>query len=55
MLLGALVGDIIGSPYERHNTKEKDFALITERTRFTDDSVMTMAVAHTLRKWKKGE
>ena len=55
MLLGALVGDIIGSPYEFHNTKTKNFPLVEKRTRFTDDSVMTMAVAHTLRKWKKGE
>ncbi len=56
MLLGALAGDIIGSPYEfkRNNIKSTEFPLISERSRFTDDSVMTMAIAHALMKWKKG-
>ena len=44
-MLGALVGDIIGSMYEFHNTKRTDFELFTEWTKFTDDSVMTLAVA----------
>lgn len=44
-MLGALVGDMIGSPYESHNVKSTDFKLFTEWTRFTDDSVMTLAVA----------
>ena len=57
MILGAIVGDIIGSPYEtrKSNIKSKDFPLLSERSRFTDDSVMTMAVAHTLMNWRKGE
>ena len=44
-MLGALAGDIIGSPYEFYNTKSMDFELFTEWTKFTDDSVMTLAVA----------
>lgn len=44
-MLGALVGDIIGSVYEFHNTKSTDFELFHRATKFTDDSVMTLAVA----------
>ncbi len=49
-MLGALAGDIIGSPYEfdRNNVKTTDFPLFSERSRFTDDSVMTAAVAEAL-------
>ena len=44
-MLGALVGDIVGSVYEFHNVKYTDFELFTPWTNFTDDSVMTLAVA----------
>lgn len=44
-MLGALVGDIIGSTYECYNTKRMDFELYEKGARFTDDSVMTLAVA----------
>lgn len=44
-MLGALVGDIIGSTYEWYNTKRTDFELFEKGSRFTDDSVMTLAVA----------
>ena len=44
-MLGALVGDIIGSVYEFQNTKSTDFELFTPWSSFTDDSVMTLAVA----------
>ena len=44
-MLGALAGDIIGSVYEFDNTKSTDFELFTPYTVFTDDSVMTLAVA----------
>ena len=44
-MLGALVGDIIGSVYEFENTKSTDFELFPEGSQFTDDSVMTLAVA----------
>ena len=50
MIFGAVVGDVIGSPYEfnRNNIKTKNFELISERSQFTDDSVMTVAISHAL-------
>ncbi len=47
-MLGAIVGDIIGSVYENHNIKTKDFPLFRDDCRFTDDTVMTCAVAEAL-------
>ena len=44
-MLGAIAGDCIGSIYEFHNTKDYDFTLFTSKSNFTDDSVMTFAVA----------
>ncbi|HEY9822544.1 MAG TPA: ADP-ribosylglycohydrolase family protein, partial [Candidatus Sericytochromatia bacterium] len=44
-MLGAIAGDIIGSIYERQNIKTKDFPLFSDKCRFTDDSVLTVAVA----------
>ena len=44
-----MLGDIIGSPYEFYgNNKTKDFPLFSEKSRFTDDTVMTFAVCHGL-------
>lgn len=49
MLYGAILGDMIGAPYEFDmGTKTKDFPLFTNQTEFTDDSVMTVAVAEAL-------
>ncbi len=45
-MIGALAGDIIGSVYERAPIKTKDFPLFCENSRFTDDTVLTLAVAH---------
>ena len=49
-MLGAILGDMVGSPYEfdRNNHKSKDFPLLSERSHFTDDTVMTLAVARGL-------
>ena len=47
-MLGAIIGDIIGSIYERRNIKTKDFPLFGKGCKFTDDSVMTIAVAEGL-------
>ena len=47
-MLGAIIGDIVGSRFERHNHKSKDFDLFTDRCRFTDDTAMTVAVAKAL-------
>ncbi|MGI6075489.1 MAG: ADP-ribosylglycohydrolase family protein [Pyramidobacter sp.] len=47
-MLGAIAGDVIGSPYERRGIKTKDFPLFSAGARFTDDTVMTLAVAEAL-------
>lgn len=47
-MLGAIIGDIIGSRFEWHNHKDKEFELFTEDCRMTDDSIMTLAVAKSL-------
>lgn len=44
-MLGAIIGDIVGSIYEFHNVKRTDFDLFSKDSRFTDDSTMTIAVA----------
>ncbi len=44
-MLGAIIGDIVGSTRERHNVKTEDFELLPEGSHFTDDTVMTLAVA----------
>ena len=45
-MIGAILGDIIGSPYEfDRGDKTKDFPLFSEESCFTDDTVMTIAVA----------
>jgi ADP-ribosyl-[dinitrogen reductase] hydrolase len=62
-MIGALVGDIVGSIYEFHNHRSTDFPFWGKGCRFTDDSAMSVAVADwilrgagadiadTLRKW----
>ena len=48
-MYGAILGDIIGSPYEfDRGSKTKDFPLFSESSEFTDDTVMTLAVAEAL-------
>jgi ADP-ribosylglycohydrolase len=47
-MIGAIAGDIIGSVYEAHPIKTKDFPLFHPRCRFTDDSVLTIAVAEAI-------
>jgi ADP-ribosylglycohydrolase len=47
-IIGAIAGDIIGSVYEAHPIKTKDFPLFHPRCRFTDDSVLTIAVAQAI-------
>jgi ADP-ribosylglycohydrolase len=47
-MLGAIAGDVIGSVHERTRTKTKDFPLLTPESRFTDDTVLTVAVADCL-------
>ena len=47
-MYGAIIGDIAGSTFERKPTKKKDFELFRWRSRVTDDSVMTVAIAEAL-------
>ncbi|MBR2141541.1 MAG: ADP-ribosylglycohydrolase family protein [Rickettsiales bacterium] len=47
-MLGAIIGDIIGSRFEWNNIKTKDFELFHPSCDFTDDSVLTIAVAKAL-------
>lgn len=48
-MYGAILGDIIGSPYEFDRSgKTKEFPLFISQSRYTDDSVMTIAVAEAL-------
>lgn len=49
-MYGAVLGDIVGSPYEfdHNNYKAKNFSLFSRRSEFTDDTVMTLAVAKAL-------
>ena len=51
-MLGALIGDIVGSRFEWQEWKSKEFVLLTNNCHFTDDSLMTLAIASafTLRK-----
>ena len=47
-MLGAIIGDIVGSIYEFDNIKTKEFEFFQENMELTDDSVMTLAVAKAL-------
>lgn len=47
-MLGAIIGDIVGSTREWNNVKTEDFELLPKGSTFTDDSVMTLAVAEWL-------
>lgn len=54
-MLGAILGDMIGAPYEfDRSPKVKEFPLFSRGTKFTDDSVMTVAVADALINVKEG-
>jgi len=47
-MIGAVAGDIIGSIYERNSIKTEDFPLFNANSRFTDDTVMSLAVAQAI-------
>lgn len=47
-MLGAIAGDIIGSIYERYNIRSMDFPLFGARTHFTDDTVLSVALADSI-------
>ena len=48
LIIGAISGDTIGSVFEWHNVKSLDFDLFCPNSRFTDDSVLTLATMHAL-------
>jgi len=54
-MLGAIIGDIIGSVYEQNNIKTKSFPLYSKKSQFTDDTVMTIAIAEGLMHGGKSE
>jgi len=47
-MIGAIAGDIVGSVYEWENIKTRDFPLFDDECCFTDDSILTIALADTL-------
>lgn len=47
-MLGSIIGDIVGSIYEFHNIKTKDFPFFPERGEYTGDSILTVATAEWL-------
>lgn len=47
-MIGAIIGDIVGSRFEWDNHKSKDFDFLTHKCFFTDDSVMSLAVCDAL-------
>ena len=44
-MIGAIIGDIVGSRFEWNNYRKKDFTLFTEDCFATDDSIMSLAIA----------
>ena len=44
-MLGAIIGDVLGSTFEFYPMKTKKFELFDQNSHFTDDTVMTVAVA----------
>ncbi len=50
-MLGAIIGDIVGSRFEWHNIKTKKFDFFTDDCFFTDDSVMSLALAQAIMDW----
>lgn len=47
-MLGAIIGDIVGSRFEFNNTSDFNFKLFTEDCNFTDDTICTIAIANAL-------
>ena len=47
-MIGAILGDFVGSQFDYRPIKSKDFELVVKRSHFSDDSVMTIAVAGAL-------
>lgn len=52
-MIGAIIGDIVGSIYEFNNIKTKNFNFWSDKAFFTDDSVMTCAIYLAIKEYKK--
>lgn len=52
-MIGAIIGDVVGSRFEFNNHRDKDFELFTEDCQVTDDSIMTLAVAKAIMEAEK--
>ena len=53
IVIGAIIGDIVGSRFEFNNHRNKEFALFTDASFVTDDSIMTLAVGKALLETEK--
>lgn len=51
-MLGAIIGDIVGSRFEFNNTNKTDFELFTPECSYTDDTICTVAIADAILKGK---
>ena len=54
-MLGAITGDIVGSVYEWNNIKHKEFELFSPEAFFTDDTVLTVALAEAITAFLEAE
>lgn len=52
-MIGAIIGDIVGSRFEFNNHRSKEFELFTDECKVTDDSIMTIAVAKAIMETEK--
>lgn len=52
-MIGAIIGDIVGSRFEFNNHRSKEFDLFTEECQVTDDSIMTIAIAKAIMETEK--
>lgn len=54
-MIGAIIGDIVGSKYEFNNHRSKEFELLDMDCFFTDDSILSLAIAKAVLAYKAGE
>src|SRR5690625_4002255 len=52
-MIGAIIGDIVGSRFEFNNHKSKEFEFFTDECKVTDDSIMTLAIAKAIMEARK--
>lgn len=50
-MLGAIIGDTVGSRFEWHNIHTKKFDFLPDSCYLTDDSIMTIAIAEAILQW----